>query len=653
MSDPVCVYDGADTKRFYLGMFQWGGGGSGGGAKYSRFMVAVSRSPDPVRDGWDGPFLVRNDGLDQRGKSLPGLESCGRAGGCMGDYPTIGMDKNSLWVGFNLFGSGYDGVLVLAISKKSLLEAKRREPAAVAYSGWPGDLAFTVHPTTTQAGSRSSPGPTADSGGAMFLVSTGPATQNDPSRNEVALWAATDTAALAVDDFPSRDPATGEPRLPRLSAPASVPVPAYRDVGAFAGAKLALDQPSPGVPLDGGDGRTAQAVFSGGLIWCAAQTAMHIGAADSPMVIGVVYWAFEPLWSPVVENNAANASSSSLGYSFVPKLAATGYVGEFACFYLPFFLDFFFQRRGGGKTRLFSLFSFPSSHTHTHTNRKTPTTTSTTTTTTTTTGAGLDTALTGKPGKTHVGRPAITASARGTAWVGGILTGLGTNPTAVAVEVDLFEGPRAMHVGAIAPAVIFPLSPDEKGQPGYLRGGDYSAAALGDDGATAWMSSQWSGGTSARQCYSKFDAALGGGQGASSCPSWGTWVSRAKVEVGGASAAERVAAARRKGAGGGAGGGGAAVGPAGAPSSSPSAPSPSGAPASAESLGAESLVFVAREAADPVNRPSVEEKKEDGKEKEEEREREEKKEKSGKSKEEREREEKKEKNGKSKEEERD
>lgn len=592
MSDPVCVYDGADTKRFYLGMFQWGGGSGG---KYSRFMVAVSRSSNPVRDGWDGPFLVRNDGLDQKGKSLPGLESCGRSGGCMGDYPTIGMDKNSLWVGFNLFGSGYDGVLVLAISKRSLVEARRREPAAVAYSGWPGDLAFTVHPTTTQASSQSSPGPAPGSGGAVFLVSTGPATQNDPSRNEVALWAATDTAAFDVDDFPSELP-SGELRLPKISAPANVPVPAYRDTGAFRGARLALDQPSPGIPLDGGDGRTAQAVFSGGLIWCAAQTAMHIATAGSPLVIGVVYWAFEPLWNPV------DASNPSRGYSFVPKLAATGYVGKSFRFFLKV-LSFFFQGRQEEKLTLF-FSSSSSSSSSTQNNQQLQKKT----------GAGLDTALTGKPGKTHVGRPAITASAKGTAWIGGILTGLGTNPTAVAVEVDLFEGPRAMHVGAIAPAVIFPLTPDEKGSPGYLRGGDYSAAALGDDGETAWMSSQWSGGTGAKQCYSKFDAVLGG-QGASSCPSWGTWVSRARVEVGGASAVERVAA-KKKGTGGGSGGG-AAVGPAGAPSpsSSPVAPSPSEAPASSESY-AESWMVIAMEAAAPVNRPSVEEKEEDGKERE-------------------------------------
>lgn len=182
-----------------------------------------------------------------------------------------------------------------------------------------------------------------------------------------------------------------------------------------------------------------------------------------------------------------------------------------------------------------------------------------------------------------------------------------------------------MHVGAIAPTVLYPLTPDEKGTPGYLRGGDYSAASLGDGGATAWMSSQWAGGTSAKSCYKSFDASpggVGGGLGASTCPSWGTWVSRAKVEVGGPSAAERVAAARRK-TGGGSGGGATAVGPAGAPSSSSSsaaAPSPAGAPASAsaESFGAEFSVFVAKEAAAPVNRPSVEEKKEDGKEREEE-----------------------------------
>ena len=356
MSDPVCIYDGAHTKRFYLGMFQWGGGSGG---KYSRFMLAVSRSSDPVKDGWDGPFTVRNDGLDQRGKSLPGLEACGRAGGCMGDYPTMGMDTNSLWVGFNLFGSGYNGVLVLALSKKSLVEAKKREPAAVAYSGWPGDLAFTVHPTTTQSGSQSSPGPAPDSGGAMFLLSTGPATQNDPSRNEVAVWAATDTAALAADDFPSRLPSGGL-RLPKISAPANVPVPAYRDTGAFRGARLALDQPSPGIPLDGGDGRTAQAVFSGGLIWCAAQTAMHVSKPDSPLVIGVVYWAFEPLWTPVDARNA------SLGYSFVPKLAATGYVGESLIVFSGFFCSRSFFEGEKEKTHHFvSLF-----HKTTTTNRR-------------------------------------------------------------------------------------------------------------------------------------------------------------------------------------------------------------------------------------------------------------------------------------------
>jgi len=611
MSDPVCVYDGADSKRFYLGMFQWGSGNRG---KYSRFMVAVSRSSDPVRDGWDGPFLVRNDGLDQRGKSLPGLEACGRSGGCMGDYPTMGMDKHSLWAGFNLFGSGYNGVLVLAISKTSMLEGKKKEPAAVAYSGWPGDLAFTVHPTTTQTGSQSSPGPTPTSGGAMFLLSTGPATQNDPSRNEVAIWAATDTAALSADDFPSKNP-NGELRLPKISAPANVPVPAYRDTASFRGSRLGLDQPYPGIPLDGGDTRTAQAVFSGGLIWCAAQTAMHISKPDSPLVIGVVYWAFEPLWTPV------DASDASLGYSFVPKLAATGYVGKNGGWWWEeegvgvggvfFFLkSVFFVFFGLKKKRTF-FFSFLFPPPLPNPQRLDPTNK-------TKTGAGLDTALTGKPGKTHVGRPAITASAKGTAWIGGILTGLGTNPTAVAVEVDLFSGPQAMHVGAIAPTVIYPLSADER-DTGWLRGGDYSAAAMGDGGETAWMSSQWSGGTGAKQCYSKFDA-VSGGQGSSSCPSWGTWVSRAKVEVGGASAVERVA--EKKGSKG-SGGDGAAVGPAGAPSSSSpfAAPSPSGAPASAEAFDEASWIVVGMEAAAPVNRPSVEE-KEDGKGEKKEKERE-------------------------------
>ena len=68
-------------------------------------MVAVSKTSNPA-DGWLGPYIVRNDGLDARGRGLPGLEACElrpvgdeapRSPGCLGDYPSVGIDAHSLW----------------------------------------------------------------------------------------------------------------------------------------------------------------------------------------------------------------------------------------------------------------------------------------------------------------------------------------------------------------------------------------------------------------------------------------------------------------------------------------------------------------------------------------------------------------------------
>jgi hypothetical protein len=49
---------------------------------------------------WLGPFTVLNDGLDADGTaSLPGLQRCLSASGCIGDYPVLGIDEYGLWCG--------------------------------------------------------------------------------------------------------------------------------------------------------------------------------------------------------------------------------------------------------------------------------------------------------------------------------------------------------------------------------------------------------------------------------------------------------------------------------------------------------------------------------------------------------------------------
>ena len=73
-SDPSCIFDAQDSKRFFVSVFRFNEVQPG---KYSQFVVAVSRTSDPA-DGFLGPYVIRNDGLDAKGeKPLPGLERCG------------------------------------------------------------------------------------------------------------------------------------------------------------------------------------------------------------------------------------------------------------------------------------------------------------------------------------------------------------------------------------------------------------------------------------------------------------------------------------------------------------------------------------------------------------------------------------------------
>ena len=262
-SDPGCIFD-ADTRRFFMSLFRFNEAPTG---KYSQYIVAVSKSSNPS-DGWLGPYVFRNDGLDAAGKTpLPGLEKCrGDAdmeAGCLGDYPSIGLDAHSLWAGFNLFkdGEGYAGSLMLAISKPDLLSGAASTPAHAVYSNWNMELAYTVQPSVTQAGSAHDAG----RGGTIYFASTAPVVQNEPNVPALATWAATGTSKLTAPDFPKGG-------LPLTSNCALLDTPAYRDPGVFKARKLGVVQPAPGFPLDGGDARTLQHMWSGGVLWTAAQT---------------------------------------------------------------------------------------------------------------------------------------------------------------------------------------------------------------------------------------------------------------------------------------------------------------------------------------------------------------------------------------------
>ena len=500
-SDPGCIYDGAGSKRFFLSFFRFN---ERSPAKFSHFVLAVSATSNPG-DGFIGPYIFPNDGLDAAGQPLPGLEACAAStdrdtgvayeGGCLGDYPSVGLDGHALWAGFNLFSTepreAYAGVLVLAISKAGLVSGASATPSYAAYSNWDPELAYTVQPTVTQAGSAHD----GREGGTTYLTSTGPVSQNEPNQPLLAVWAATHTDRVAHPSFPKAG-------LPVISNAALLDVPAYADPGILDADRFCMPQPDPGVPLDAGDARTLQSVWSGGLIWTAAQTVIRPGPA-APKAVGAVWWAVRPGWGraggaapggPRAPSPAASPSSL-----FTPALNATGYVAV--------------------------------------------------------------------PGH-HASRPAITASPSGAqAWIGGTLVGDDLPPSPFVAQVHvggaLLTRPAGtapltaaahvttIHLPAIAPDVLSPGIPDrawDRADPdlgGTLRSGDYSAATL-DEAGHAWLASQWSGSVPSPVCVAKFAPIK--------CPNWGTYVTRVDTDavkggVDGVAAAARAVPPARAGLG--------------------------------------------------------------------------------------------------------
>lgn len=80
------IFDSQDSQRFYISI-QW----------YQKFsfsyqVIVVSKTSDP-RDGFNGVFAVDTSATEP---SL-GFQNCIQNGGCLGDYPSYGMDSAAFW----------------------------------------------------------------------------------------------------------------------------------------------------------------------------------------------------------------------------------------------------------------------------------------------------------------------------------------------------------------------------------------------------------------------------------------------------------------------------------------------------------------------------------------------------------------------------
>ena len=337
MTDPGCVFDHAGSKRFFL-TIQWYSRSAG----FAFQVFVVSKSSDP-REGFNGVYYVDTSGkapsLGLKNCALPGggvvVEGNSNGGnsspsspppnpnsnvsGCLGDYPSYGVDRHALWFGVNhyTFATGrLQGAALYGVRKSDLLDPKGAAyPRVAVFTSW-GDssisdvsagalrLGFTLQPATPSAGE-----PYDDKrGGTQYVLASSYFFRTGlPS---VVAWAVTNTSligkGLPDGQAPTLSPAVVLPALP-LRKPAKVFSGGLRQeaavvAAASAAAAAAGNAAAPGGAaasaaasgweqqngrnpaerdfdvqrLDEKDERLQQVTLSGGSLWTNMQTAVEV-----------------------------------------------------------------------------------------------------------------------------------------------------------------------------------------------------------------------------------------------------------------------------------------------------------------------------------------------------------------------------------------
>ena len=346
MTDPGCVFDHAGSKRFFL-TIQWYSRSAG----FAYQVFVVSKSSDP-REGFNGVYYVdtsgRAPGLGLKNCALPGggvvvpasaadggnsssasapppppttssNQNQNNVSGCLGDYPSYGVDRHALWFGVNhyTFATGrMQGAALYGVRKADLLDARGAAfPRVAVFTSWgdssisdvsSGDLrlGFTLQPATPSAGE-----PFDDRrGGTQYVLASSYFFRTGlPS---VVAWAITNTSliekGLPNGQAPTLSPAVVMPALPlrkpakvfsgglrqeaAVVAAASAAAAAAAAAGGAASSAAASDEQQQRgnsnnndfdvQRLDEKDERLQQVTLSGGSLWTNMQTAVEVATGD-------------------------------------------------------------------------------------------------------------------------------------------------------------------------------------------------------------------------------------------------------------------------------------------------------------------------------------------------------------------------------------
>ena len=321
ITDPSCYYD-ADTQRwFQIALTLDRVGTTSELAGTNHLDIAVSQTADPT-GAWNIYRLpVQNNGTE-------GTPDHGCSEGyCLGDYPHIGADANAIFLTtneFSLFGPGFYGAQIYAISKRGLASGAASPNVVLFNAGDPSvpAPAFTVWPAVSPAGQYAT-----TRGGTEYFLSSDAVFYESGTSNTLWVWSVSNTSkidrapqALTLNVFPLTVQPYAVPSSLAEQKPGNTPL---RDCFAdpTCGA-VYLGYPtivySTPRRLGVNDSRMQQVAYANGKLWGALDTDVMLEGGDHGS--GVNYFVINPGSGVIFANDTLALPDANLTY---PAVAVT------------------------------------------------------------------------------------------------------------------------------------------------------------------------------------------------------------------------------------------------------------------------------------------------------------------------------------------
>jgi hypothetical protein len=321
ITDPSCYYD-ADTQRWFQIVLTLDRVGTTSAlAGTNHLDIAVSQTADPT-GAWNVYRLpVQNNGTQ-------GTPDHGCSGGyCLGDYPHIGADANAIFLTtneFSLFGSGFYGSQIYAISKRGLASGAASPNVVLFNAGDPSvpAPAFTVWPAVSPAGQYAGA-----RGGTEYFLSSDAVFYDSGTSNTLWVWSVSNTSkidqaplALTLNVFPLTVQPYAVPSSLAEQKPGNTPLRDCFADPACGAVYLGYPTISYSTPrrLAVNDSRMQQVTYANGKLWGALDTDVML--EDGNHGSGVNYFVINPHSGVIFANDTLALPDANLTY---PAVAVT------------------------------------------------------------------------------------------------------------------------------------------------------------------------------------------------------------------------------------------------------------------------------------------------------------------------------------------